>query len=147
MSLIIGIDFDGTIVDHEVLIHDVPQVGKPVPGAIESLQSFQDLGAKIILWTMRSHYMNGRDHLTIAIDYIAKNGINLYGVNSNPSQCTWTMSPKLHADLIIDDVNFGIPLIQPEGFVRPCVDWSLVRPEVENLIKRAKLLSQNNYPA
>ena len=46
----IAVDFDGTIVEHEF-----PDIGPPVPGAIESLKRFQDAGVKIILWTTRSN--------------------------------------------------------------------------------------------
>jgi len=110
MSLIIAVDFDGTIVDHENMVHNYPQLGKPVPYAIEYLKTFQDLDAKIILWTMRSEVMNGDNHIDIAVDYLTNNGIRLHGINRNPDQ-HWTISPKVHADIIIDDVAFGCPLI------------------------------------
>ncbi len=45
----VAIDFDGTIVEHKF-----PEVGKPVPGAIEWMKKWQDAGAQLILWTMRS---------------------------------------------------------------------------------------------
>ena len=49
MSQIIGIDFDGTIVEHEY-----PLIGNPVPGALETMKDLIASGHKIILWTMRS---------------------------------------------------------------------------------------------
>jgi len=45
----ICIDFDGTIVEHRF-----PDVGSPVPGALEWMIEFQEAGAKLILFTMRS---------------------------------------------------------------------------------------------
>jgi len=45
----ICIDFDGTIVDHRF-----PEIGPPVPGAVEWMLRFQEAGAKLILFTMRS---------------------------------------------------------------------------------------------
>ena len=47
--LIIAVDFDGTIVTHEY-----PRIGRPVPGAIETMKEFLARGDKLILWTMRS---------------------------------------------------------------------------------------------
>ena len=49
MSQIIGIDFDGTIVEHKY-----PEIGNPVPGALETMKDLIQQGHKIILWTMRS---------------------------------------------------------------------------------------------
>lgn len=134
--MIIAVDFDGTIVEHVNMIHHYPQLGQPVPGAIEALKSFTDLGASIILWTMRSEIMNGQNHIDIAVDYLVSNGVNLYGINKNPTQHHWTLSPKAHADLVIDDIAFGCPLCKPSGFNSYCVDWSIVRPVVEDILRK-----------
>ena len=64
--MIIAVDFDGTTVTHTY-----PEMGEPVPGAVEWLQRFQDAGAKLILWTMRSH-KNGS--LQPAVDYWVMHG-------------------------------------------------------------------------
>ncbi len=123
----IGLDFDGTVVDHRY-----PEIGEPVPGAIKWLKRFQRSGARIILFTMRS---NSRDtgYLTEAVRYLEKNGIRLFGVNRNPDQDEWTTSPKAYAHIYIDDSGFGCPLVQPKGFARPCVDWKIVGPQVEHM--------------
>ncbi len=123
----IGLDFDGTVVDHRY-----PEIGEPVPGAIKWLKRFQRSGARIILFTMRS---NSRDtgYLTEAVLYLEKNGIRLFGVNRNPDQDEWTTSPKAYAHIYIDDSGFGCPLVQPKGFARPCVDWKIVGPQVEHM--------------
>ena len=121
----ICVDFDGTIVDHRF-----PEVGPPVPGALEWMLKWQAAGAKLILFTMRSDGGGIGDALSQAVEYLKQNGIELYGVNKNPTQTHWTSSPKAYGQLYIDDAAFGSPLIQPEGFQRPCVNWEIVGPAV-----------------
>lgn len=119
-GLIIAVDFDGTIVEHVY-----PQVGQPVPGAAGWLQTWQAYGARIILWTMRS----GQE-LADAVEYMANNGILLWGINENPDQHTWTKSRKAYAQLYVDDAAFGCPLIPGLNGDRPMVDWSIIGPAV-----------------
>jgi hypothetical protein len=121
----ICIDFDGTIVDHRF-----PDIGPPAPGALEWLERFQQAGAKLILFTMRSAGGKHGDTLGAAVKYLADQGIKLYGVNKNPTQVHWTTSPKAYGQIYIDDSAFGCPLIQPDGFQRLCVDWDIVGPGV-----------------
>lgn len=117
----ICVDFDGTVVDH-----CFPDIGAPVPGAIECLKRFQKAGAMIILFTMRSDGRKFGNILSAAVDYLKKNGIQLFGVNGNPDQFEWTTSPKAYGHLYIDDSSAGCPLIHPEGFNHPCVDWEAI---------------------
>ena len=117
----ICVDFDGTIVDHRF-----PDIGAPVPGAIEWLKKLQKAGALIILFTMRSDGRKYGNVLSAAVDYVEKNGVKLFGINENPDQAEWTSSPKAYGHLYIDDSAAGCPLIHPEGFYRPCVDWEAV---------------------
>jgi hypothetical protein len=121
----ICVDFDGTIVDHRF-----PEIGPPVPGALEWMSKFQSAGARLILFTMRSDGGRSGNVLTAAVGYLQENGIELHGINKNPTQLHWTNSPKAYGQLYIDDAAFGCPLIQPEGFQRPCVDWEIVGPAV-----------------
>ncbi|MDP3480987.1 MAG: hypothetical protein Q8R88_14545 [Desulfoprunum sp.] len=114
----ICVDFDGTVVDHRY-----PEIGEPVPGAIKWLLRLQGCGARIILFTMRSDGQKTGNLLTGAVQYLEKNGVKLYGINTNPDQKDWTSSPKAYGNVYIDDLAFGCPLIQPKGFDRPCVDW------------------------
>jgi len=125
--MFIAVDFDGTIVEHEY-----PEIGPPVPLAIDWLQQFQDAGAKLILWTMRGAApVQGRNLLQEAVDYCRDNGIEFFGVNSNPEQRSWTSSSKAYAHLYIDDAAFGCPLLDnPRLDGRPFVDWAEVGPEV-----------------
>lgn len=112
------VDFDGTIVDHRY-----PEIGAPVPEAIPTLTEAHRRGAKLILHTMRDG-----DELAQALDYLHGAGISLFGANSNPDQHKWTKSPKVYGHCYIDDAALGVPLIRPEGFARPCVDWKKVGP-------------------
>jgi hypothetical protein len=62
----------------------------------------------------------------------AQHGIPLMGVNENPSQKSWTSSPKAYAQLYIDDAALGTPLVYPESSSeRPYVDWAAI----ENIFK------------
>ncbi len=125
----ICIDFDGTIVDHRF-----PEIGSPVPGALEWMKKFQAAGANLILFTMRSDGGRLGDVLSIAVNYLEKNGIALYGINTNPTQIHWTSSPKAYGQVYIDDAAFGCPLIQPDSFQRPCVNWEVVGPGVMEIL-------------
>lgn len=125
----ICVDFDGTIVDHVF-----PLIGSPVPGAIEWMQAWQKLGAKIILFTMRSDGQEAGNVLTEAVEYLKDNGIELFGINQNPTQYHWTTSPKAYGHIYVDDAAFGCPLIMMEGFRRQCVDWAIVGPEIEKML-------------
>ena len=101
------------------------------------MTKFQKAGAKLILFTMRSDGGKNSDALNQAVTYLKENGIHLYGVNKNPTQVLWTSSPKAYGQIYIDDAAFGCPLIQPDGFQRPCVDWEIVGPGVmEKLTKQ-----------
>lgn len=125
MTTIIAIDFDGTIVDHRY-----PDIGAAVPGAISYLKQFQEAGAKLILWTMRSGQT-----LHEAIAYCKGNGVEFWGINENPDQKEWTESPKAYAQIYIDDAAFGCPLREnPRAGGRPYVDWDIVGPKVLEII-------------
>ena len=80
--MIIAIDFDGTIVEHRY-----PEIGEPVPYAIETMIKLRDFGHKLILYTMRSDI-----ELQQAVDYCKENGVEFWGVNENPEQAHWKES-------------------------------------------------------
>ena len=112
----IAIDFDGTCVTH-----DYPRIGKDI-NAIDVLKKLVVNGHKLILNTMRS----GKE-LQDAIDWFKENGIELYGANKNPSQKSWTNSPKVYAHMYIDDAALGCPLKMDLNLSnRPFVDWDVV---------------------
>lgn len=127
--MIIAIDFDGTCVTH-----DYPQIGQEI-GAVAVLKELS-YNHHLILFTMRSD-----QYLQDAVDWFTKHGIQLYGINTNPTQKEWTNSPKAYANLYIDDAALGIPLIYPEIFtgIRPYVDWE----ETRKLLVDRGLISKN----
>ena len=125
-NLILAVDFDGTIVTHEY-----PAIGRPVPRALECLRKWQQQGVRIVLWTMRSG-----ESLAQAVAYLERNGIELFGVNENREQTTWSQSPKAYAHAYIDDAAVGCPLRQMIGVARPIVDWVVVEPFVEVLLRQ-----------
>lgn len=114
----IAVDFDGTMVEHKY-----PDVGQPVPGAVNILLEAIKRGARIILWTMRSG-----PELLDAVQYMERAGIPLFGINTCPGQESWTASPKACADLYIDDAAVGTPLRESFMANRPMVDWYKLEP-------------------
>lgn len=120
----IAVDFDGTCVTHEY-----PNIGKDI-GAVPVLKKLTDSGHKIILNTMRSG-----DKLKEAMQWFTDNNIPLYGANENPTQKSWTESPKVFANLYIDDAALGCPLIFDHAVSsRPFVNWNAVEEYLEKTI-------------
>lgn len=115
-QVVIAVDFDGTCVTH-----DYPYIGSDI-GAVPVLRELADAGYHLVLNTMRSGRLE-KD----AVKWFKDNGIPLYGVNCNPDQKSWTASPKVYADLYIDDAALGIPLKTSPTSTRPFVDWVAVR--------------------
>lgn len=99
-SLIIAVDFDGTIADDAY-----PKVGRAKMFAFETLKRLQEDGHRLILWT----YRHGKT-LDEAVEFCRANGIEFYAVNSSYSGEDFDVnqaSRKLNADLFIDDRNLG----------------------------------------
>ena len=115
-SLYICVDFDGTIVTHEF-----PKIGYDIVFALETLKELQANGHKIILFTMRAD-----KYLDEAVEYLKEKGIELFGININPTQASWTSSPKAYGNIYIDDAALGCPLIHNVNS-RPFVNWVKVR--------------------
>jgi len=121
-----NIDFNGTVVKHEY-----PKVGGQIPNAVNVLKKLSDKGHQLILFTMRS----GKE-LDEAVKWFDDNEIKLFGKNTNPTQHTWTKSPKSYAHIMIDDSALGCPLTYEIGSERPYVDWF----SVENMLQQRGLL-------
>lgn len=99
-SLLIAVDFDGTIV-----VDRYPKIGKPQPFAIETLKMITQDGHRIVLWT----YRHGKA-LEEAVDFLKANGVQVYAVNNSFPEEKFSEkegSRKINADLFIDDRNFG----------------------------------------
>lgn len=123
-SLFIAIDFDGTITTH-----DYPSIGSDI-GAIPVLKKLQAAGHRLILYTMRAGL-----ELTEAVSFLEKHQINLFGVNENPTQYSWTSSPKIYAHLYIDDAALGAPLVF-DKHDRPYIDWN----KIEEMLFENKII-------
>ena len=67
--------------------------------------------------------MRSGKELKDAVNYLESHGVKLHGINSNPTQESWTSSPKAYCHVYIDDAAYGCPLIHKKG-QRPYVDWS-----------------------
>jgi hypothetical protein len=112
--MIIAIDFDGTCVKHAY-----PKIGEDI-GAIPVLKKMVKDGHQLVLNTMRSG-----DLLDEAVKWFEDNDIKLSGVNHTPGQSTWTTSPKIYAQVYIDDAALGCPTVMDEQG-RIFVDWRIV---------------------
>lgn len=128
--MIIAIDFDGTCVTHEY-----PQIGRDI-GAVPILKKLIENKHSLLLWTMRS----GKE-LQDAVRWFSYNEIPLYSINCNPTQKSWTESPKAYAQLYIDDAALGIPLVNQKFtgsnlLERSYVDWI----KVEELLKQKGII-------
>ena len=122
----IAIDFDGTIMEHTY-----PVVGNPVPGAIEAIRTFQDLGAECFLWTVRSG-----SELEEAVQFCHRYGITFTGVNFNPTSQQWVKTAqKIHANVYIDDRAFGCPMAYDPFSKLHHVDWSVVTPKIVVMLR------------
>lgn len=129
--MIIAVDFDGTIVENKF-----PEIGRPIPGAFGALRKLKLMGHKLILWTCRSDNdptFDFRPILTEAVEFCKKNGIEFDAVNSNVSDWVGLPSPKIYADLYIDDRAF--PLSDAENI------WQLIELAINN---EKSLLYQKN---
>jgi len=99
ISMIIAVDFDGTIVENRY-----PDIGPELPFAIESLKKIQNRGEhQLILWTVREGPL-----LEAAVEFCRSKGLEFYAHNQNhPDSEMGGQSRKLNADLFIDDRNLG----------------------------------------
>lgn len=138
--MIIAIDFDGTCVTHAF-----PYIGHDIGAESVLRRLVNQEKHQLILWTMRScnlteasagsKFINTLDD---AVKWFRRKDIPLHGVNCNPHQASWSSSPKVYAQLYIDDAALGIPLKSDANLSdRPFVDWV----KTEQLLVKMKLLT------
>lgn len=122
-SLIIAVDFDGTVVDDAF-----PKIGKPKMFAFETLKMLQADGHRLILWT----YRHGR-RLDEAVEFCAENGIEFYAVNKSfpEEEFDGKVSRKINADVFIDDRNVG-------GFLGWGEIFQILKGDKSELLESAK---------
>lgn len=99
--MIIAIDFDGTICRNEY-----PEIGDPMPLAIESIKELKERGHDLILWTCRQG-----DLLDNAVRWCEEHGIPFDLVNehepNNLRAFGGVAGNKVFANIYIDDRNLG----------------------------------------
>jgi len=97
--LVVGIDFDGTVVHHVY-----PGIGEPMPHAFEVMKELQAAGHRLVLWTCRE----GKDKQD-AIDFCKLNGVEFvsHNINTKEDAYMWPPSTKILTDVFIDDKNLG----------------------------------------
>lgn len=127
--MVIAIDFDGTCVTHAY-----PDIGLDI-GAVPILKELVECHHDLILYTMRSGH-----RLQAAVQWFEERGIPLYGVNTNPTQSSWSQSPKVYAELYIDDAALGCPLRVSNKSTRPYVNWTSVARRLHQM----KLISDKH---
>ena len=127
--MIIAIDFDGTIVEHEY-----PKIGKTKLFAFETLKELQKQKHTLILWTYRA----GKE-LEEAVDFCKKNGVEFYAVNRNYPEEKYeeTISRKINADVYIDDRSLG-------GFPGWSKVWELLQNEQKYIQQVAEQNNKSN---
>lgn len=99
--MIIAVDFDGTIVEHEY-----PKIGKEKIFATETLRQLINDGHRLILWTVREGEL-----LDEAVEWCRQRGVEFYAVNKDFPEENISknehFSRKIKADVWIDDLNIG----------------------------------------
>ncbi|MCD7970848.1 MAG: hypothetical protein LUF87_10915 [Alistipes sp.] len=122
----IAIDFDGTCVTN-----DYPDIGADI-GSLPVLRQLLKNGHKLILLTNRTG-----DELKQAEQWFTDNDIQIWASNKNPEQFRFSRSPKVYADLYIDDLALGCPLISdPDISRRPFADW----PAIEAILRERYII-------
>ena len=124
--MIIAVDFDGTIVQH-----DYPRIGRERPFAIATLKRLKAEGHILILWTYREGEL-----LDEAVQWCRDQGLEFHAINSNDPLATNPHGPrKLNAEIYIDDRNIGgLP------------DWGSVYRMVHDGLTYEELFRENSEP-
>jgi len=90
--MIIAVDFDGTVVEHQY-----PAIGPLKEGAKETLLAFRKAGHKIAIWTCRA----GKEEQDVR-RFLVDNGLPFDSINTAvPGTDLGTR--KIYADVYIDD--------------------------------------------
>jgi len=99
--MIIAVDFDGTLHTGK----EWPEIGAPVPYAIEAMQRLKEEGHRLIIWTCR-----GGEYQIDMIDWLLEHGIPFDAINEHDSDALKSFpyeSRKVYADVYIDNQNLG----------------------------------------
>ena len=100
---VIGIDFDGTIV------YDAyPEIGEPIPGAIETINKWYNEGFWIVI-----HSCRAGEYEADMCRWIYENKLDVHRINNN---LDWRIEKyggdtrKMSLDINIDDKNIGMQM-------------------------------------
>jgi len=100
--MIIGVDFDGTLCDHQF-----PKIGEPNMYLLNLLIESRRLKHQVILWTCRDG-----EYLRLAVSWCKEYGLEFDAVNKDVAEIAdssfgKTKSCKIYADAYIDDRNLA----------------------------------------
>ena len=104
----LAIDFDGTIVEHKF-----PFIGEPKPNVVEVINRLYNEGHSIIIWTCRTSQNDFKDvpnsEPTIfdVYKFLGRHKIPFTTINHNDPKNPFQPSPKVYADIYIDDKQLG----------------------------------------
>ena len=121
--MIIYLDFDGTVVEHQY-----PIIGKHNPGSFEVIKKLQNAGHEIVLNTYRVEI--DVDSLDEAMNYLNSSNfissITKYTTEKiHPLE--WDLTSFINLkEIFIDDICQNIPLINAEASIGKMVDWKEV---------------------
>jgi predicted mannosyl-3-phosphoglycerate phosphatase (HAD superfamily) len=120
--MIIQLDFDGTVVEHEY-----PKIGRENFGSMEIIKKLQEAGHKIILNTYRADCQNGTlDKALNFLNYHHRVNLDLIAeYNDNkilPGAWNWEQMMQTQT-IWIDDMAPQIPLKSSNFGNRKMVDW------------------------
>ena len=119
--MIIYLDFDGTIVEHQF-----PIIGKHNPGSFEVIHKLQTAGHEIILNTYRIEI----DIASLEESLIYLNSSNIIApihkyTNHKIHPAEWDIEAFIKKEIIyIDDISKNIPLIDAEASIGKMVNWN-----------------------
>lgn len=99
-TMIIAIDFDGTIVENKY-----PAIGELIPGAVDYIRKLYDDGHEIIIWTCRTD-----KNMMDAATFLKLEGVPFHAINDNLPhnvELYGSNSRKVYAHCYVDDKNIG----------------------------------------
>jgi hypothetical protein len=118
----VGLDIDAT-----VITHCYPHMNGDDIGAIPWLLSIQkDFPIEYLINSMR-----GGKTATDAKEWLEERGVKIGGINTHPTQHTWTTSTKTHCHVYLDDRGAATPL-RPDM----AIDWAKFGPLAYSCVKR-----------
>lgn len=100
-KLILAVDFDGTIAESRW-----PEIGDPLPGAIDTMNHLHRQGHKIIIWTCRTGLQ-----LNECIHWLHRHNVHYDDINNNLPERIKAFggdTRKVSADLYVDDKAVGM---------------------------------------